>query len=537
MAAHGGGLAWCNDAVSTALGIDVGTTNAKACLIDEAGAVLATASRNIAAPSRHRPETGTASGTESGTADGHDDGRAELDAEAQWQAVVATVRECVDNAGRDHGDTGPVVAVGVDSQYSSIVPVAADGTPVAPMRLWYDRRGTDRSFAVLAHDDAFLGFIDRHGIPPVGGGLSLGHILHLQHDCPDVHAATAAYLEPMDYVNARLTGRIAANQGTQFTAQLVDNRSLGQTAYDDVLLGWSGVDPSRLPPLLPLDELLGTVRPEVAADLGIDPGAVVVAGLNDTQASTIATGVYTEGTGGLSIGTTAVLTDTVDGKRVDLDHEVLSCPSPFDDTYLLFAENGLGGRPLEHVLTEVVETGGFDTLDEVLASVPPGSRGVLFLPWLHGSMAPANDTAMRGGFVNMGLDTGRPELVRATCEGVAHNLAWLLPHAEALTEQRIERISFVGGAARSDGWARIVADVLGRPVSVADQPTIAIARATALLALHRTGRLTRDELLASASTARATFDPDPDAHAVHAARQPHFEAAFDALRPIVHALA
>ncbi len=68
------------------------------------------------------------------------------------------------------------------------------------MRLWSDRRGTERSFAILAeHEDAFFGFIERHGIPPVGGGLSLGHVLHLQHDCPDVHAATAAYLEPMDY--------------------------------------------------------------------------------------------------------------------------------------------------------------------------------------------------------------------------------------------------------------------------------------------------------------------------------------------------
>jgi xylulokinase len=496
-----------------ALGIDVGTTNVKAAIVGADGAVHATASRNLVADV--------------------DGDRAELDAEDQWQAIVGAVRECVAAAPQAASE---VVAVGVDSQYSSIVPVDADGRPVAPMRLWSDRRGTERSYEILrAHEDAFMGFIERHGIPPVGGGLSLGHMLHLQHDCPEVHERTAAYLEPMDHVNARLTGRIAANQATQFMSQLVDNRSLGQTSYDDVLLGWSGVDASRLPPLLAMDEPIGTLRPEVADALGIPATAVVHAGVNDTQAGAVATDAHRAGRAGLSIGTTTVLVDAIATKEVDLDHEVLSCPGPFTDRYLVFAENGLGGKPLEHVLANVVDTGGFDTLDEVLERIPAGSGGVLFLPWLHGSMAPANDRRMRGGYVNMSLETGRDELVRATCEGVAHNLAWLLPHVEALTSERVADVVFVGGAARSPGWAQIVADVLDRPVAVPDRPEVAIARATALLALHRHGVLGRDDLsrLASSGDAREPVAAHRDVYARH---QPQFEAAFEALRPISAAL-
>lgn len=496
-----------------ALGIDVGTTNVKAALVGADGTVHADASRNLVAD-----------------VDGR---RAELDAEAQWQAVVGAVRECAASAPQA---AAGVVAVGVDSQYSSIVPVDADGRPVAPMRLWSDRRGTERSYAVLAeHEDAFMGFIERHGIPPVGGGLSLGHVLHLQHDCPDVHAATAAYLEPMDHVNARLTGRLAANQATQFMSQLVDNRSLGQTAYDDVLVGWSGVDVSRLPPVLPMDEPIGVVRREVAEALGIPRTAIVYAGVNDTQAGSVATDAYRPGRAGLSIGTTTVLVDAIDTKQVDLDHEVLSCPGPFTDRYLVFAENGLGGKPVEHVLGNVVDTGGFDTLEDVLARVPAGSGGVLFLPWLRGSMAPANDGRMRGGYVNMSLGTGRDELVRAACEGVAHNLAWLVPHVEALTGERVGEVVFVGGAARSPGWAQIVADVLGRPVLVPERPEVAIARATALLALHRHGALDRGELSRLASDGEACA-PVAAHHEVYARHQPWFEAAFEALRPISGAL-
>ena len=499
--------------VTSALGIDVGTTNAKAAIVDADGAVHATASRNL-------------------SADIEGD-RAELDAEAQWQAVVDVVRQCAAAAPEA---AAAVAAVGVDSQYSSIVPVRADGTPVAPMRLWSDRRGTERSFAILEHEDAFFGFIERHGIPPVGGGLSLGHVLHLQHDCPDIHEQTAAYLEPMDYVSARLTGRIAANQATQFMSQLIDNRTLGQTAYDDVLVGWAGVDTTRLPPLLPLDEPLGPLRDDVAAQLGIPAAAVVYAAVNDTQAGSVATDAYRPGRAGLSIGTTSVLVDSIATKEVDLDHEVLSCPSPFPDSYLLFAENGLGGKPLEHVLDNVVDTGGFDTLDEVLAASPAGSDGVLFLPWLRGSMAPANDTNMRGGYINMSLDTDRRRLVRATCEGVAHNLAWLLPHAQALTGNRVDDVMFVGGAARSSAWAQIIADVLDRPVTIAAHPAAAIARATALLALHRHGALSRADLSERTTGTGDPIQPIAAHHAIYARHQPQFEAAFDALRPISAAL-
>ena len=312
--------------MTAALGIDVGTTNAKAVLVDEAGTLYALASRNIAAAI--------------------DGDIAELDADEQWAAVVDAVAECTASA---PDIAARVEAIGVDSQYSSIVPVEDGGRPVAPMRLWSDRRGTDRSMAVLADDEAFFGFIERHGIPPVGGGISLGHVLHLQHDCPEIHERTAAYLEPMDHLNARLTGRIAANQATQFMAQVIDNRSLGQTTYDDVLVGWAGVDVTRLPPLLPLDEPIGPVLADVAPQLGVPGGAIVYAGVNDTQAGSVASNVFRPGQGGLSIGTTSVLVDAMASKEVDLDHEVLSCPSPFDDSYLLFAENGLGGRSVEHV--------------------------------------------------------------------------------------------------------------------------------------------------------------------------------------------
>lgn len=512
--------------MTAALGIDVGSTNVKAVIVDDLGRIHATAQR----PLTYR----------------RDGEVTEQDAAELWWALVDAVDETTTAA---PDAAAEVVAVGVCSQYSSIIPVAADGTPTAPMVMYLDQRGTGPSWEILGrHGEAFGLWVERHGIPPVGGGLSLGHILHLQHDRPEVHAATAAYLEPCDYVTTRLTGRISATQSTVFMSQLVDNRTLGVTEYDDDLLRLSGVDASRLPPLLRDGDLVGTVRPDVAELLGIPATAVVHTAMNDSHAGAYATGALTPGTVGLSIGTTAVLLDTVDRKDLDADHEVLSMPSPHPGTYVVWAENGLAGKAMEHVLEHVVHADdeladhttddAFARLDAALASVPAGAGGVVFLPWLAGSMSPSVDGRMRGGFVGMSLDTHRRHLVRAVAEGVAHNLAWLLPHVEAFSGHRCGEVVFGGGGARSHVWARIICDVLDRPVRVLDDPDRAISRAVALVALQRQGSLDDPDgggLGELVVTAEA-LEPDARTHPVHAAVHEQFVAAYTALRPICQAL-
>ena len=300
--------------------------------------------------------------------------------------------------------------------------------PVAMMRLWSDRRGTERSFAILEDDDAFFGFIERHGIPPVGGGLSLGHILHLQHDCPEIHAETAAYLEPMDYLNARLTGRIAANQATQFMSQLIDNRSLGQTSYDDVLVGWAGVDTSRLPELLPLDEPIGAgaARRRRAARHPRRPPSSTPPSTTPRPDRSPPTPTDRAGPGCPSARRRCWSTRSPPRRSTSTTR---CCRAPArSTTATCCSPRTAWAASRSSTCSTTSSTPAASTRStRCWPSVPAGSGGVLFLPWLRGSMAPANDTNMRGGYVNMSLDTDRRCLVRATCEGVAHNLAWLLP--------------------------------------------------------------------------------------------------------------
>src|SRR4051812_16671480 len=393
------------------IGIDVGTTNLKVAVVAEDGEIVGRAQRPL-------PIDRTGS-------------HAEQDSDAMWRVLVEAIREATATCAQD------VASIAVCSQYSSIVPVDANAQPVAPMLMWQDQRGTDHSFDIMAREEsAFMTFVERHGIPPIGSGLSLGHILHYQLDRPDVHARTHAYLEAMDYVTARLTGRITASQHSVFMYQLCDNRTLGAPTYDDDLVKLAGVDPTRLPDLIAVDATIATLDASIAAELGLSDAVEVHAGTNDTAAVAIATDAFGQGRGGLAIGTTSVLVDTVADFRVDLEHQILSMPGPYSDRYLVCAENGLGGKVLEHVLHNVVYAcdeladnrvdDAFAALDALLRATAGGTN-VMFLPWLNGSSAPRGSTTMRGGFVHVSLETNRRDLVRATVEGIAHNLGWLLP--------------------------------------------------------------------------------------------------------------
>ncbi len=500
---------------SVGIGVDVGTTNVKVAAVDEDGRGLAVASR---------PLTTEVDGEV-----------AEQDAEALWAAVTSAVREVVASLPHD----APVV-VGVCSQYSSIVPVDERCHPVGRLVTYLDTRGTDLSWGIIEqHPDAFTTWIERHGIPPVGGGLSLAHLLHLQQDA-DVHARTAAYLEPMDYVTSRLTGRIGATQATQFMTQLCDNREVGHQRYDDDLVRMSGVDASKLPPLLPLGGLAGELTAEVAGETGLAVGTPVQVGMNDSHAGAFATGAVSQGGAGVMIGSTAVLLAPVDGLATDLDHELLAMPAPLPDRYLLWAENGMAGKVVEHVLAHVLLCGDelapgpagdpFARLDDALRASPAGAGGLLFLPWLAGSLSPRADRGQRGSLIGMSLETRRVDVVRAVVEGVAHNLRWLLPAAEAFCGRTFDEVVLGGGAARSTEWARILADVLGRPVSVLADPDGAAARAVAWVALqtHR-GEDPTDH----APQIAARFEPRPAEAALHSARHEAYVEAFDATRPLV----
>jgi xylulokinase len=201
------------------------------------------------------------------------------------------------------------------------------------MVMWLDKRGSKERLSRIPgypkRSDTplqLLRWLRVHGLPPIEGGISLTHMRWIRHAHPEVYQRTATFLEPMDYVTMRFSGRATANQCTAFMFLVTDNRRLNVTDYDPALLAQSGIDRDKLPELVPVDSIVGTVLPDVAAELGLAPGTRVVTGLNDTQCGGMATAAFGGQHAALSIGSTSVMITHVDFKRTDVRHVILSMP-------------------------------------------------------------------------------------------------------------------------------------------------------------------------------------------------------------------
>ena len=461
------------------LAIDLGSSGVRVALVDAAGRVFGWATEAVAM--RLLP-----------------DGGAEEDPEEIWTALGRSILRAL--AAAPDARTR-VAAILCGSQYSSLVPVDTVGHPVGPLLLYLDTRGGPVTRELTGrHPELWKLWLEQHGMPSAGNGSdSLAHWLWFQTERPEIHAKAHAYVEPMDYLTARLSGRVTANVCTAFPLLLTDNRRGSAGGWCDEIIEASGVDRAKLPELVAPDDVVGELLPEHAAAWGLPRGIRVFSAINDTQALTFGTASHVGDRLGVSIGTTLVPTTLVDTMRADLGHFLLTQPAPIPDRHVLMAEGGLAGKALEFVLEGLLcvrdELGdhrredAFAALDAVVEATEPGAGGVLFLPWLAGAWAPAGDLTARAGFLNLSLATTRAHLVRATLEGVAFQLRWMLPHVEALTGRRHDELVFAAGGARSDAWAQVLADVCNRPVRQLADPTLTNCRGAALLAFHRLGLL------------------------------------------------
>jgi xylulokinase len=358
------------------------------------------------------------------------------------------------------------------------------------------------------------------GAPGHSGKDSIAHILFLRDEHPDVYERTHKFLEPRDWINFRLSGRMATTADAVTLHWVADSRNIDDVRYDDSLVRMSGLDRDRLPDIEPAASILGTLTPAAADELGLPSTVRVVSGAPDTMAAAIGAGAVRPYDAHLCIGTSSWLSCHVPNKKTDLFHNMASLPSAIPGRYLLSNEQESAGVCLalfrDRILTAPgAEPPSYEELFAAAASVPAGSDGLIFTPWLNGERSPVDDRTVRGGFTNQSLGTTRAHLVRAVLEGVAFNSRWLQVYVEKFVKRPLDAITMVGGGARSELWCRIHANVLGHPIRQAADPVLANARGAALQASVALGHLTWDEVPDRVPIAQ-TFDPDPSVAKVYA---------------------
>ncbi|GAA3227877.1 FGGY-family carbohydrate kinase [Actinocorallia longicatena] len=467
-------------------------------------------------------------------------GGAEQDPDDWWRAISTALQRLL---ARDLAPLGEIRAICMSSQWGGIVPVDASGRHLHNAVIWMDGRGAGYSKELAGSGLTVPGvgynafklreWIKKTGgVPTLTGKDPVGQIAFLKHERPEVYRAAAHLLDVPEYLTMRMTGRPVAAHDTIVLRWCTDNRSTkgrGGVAYDDRLIRMAGLDPAKLPELVPPGSIVGPILPGVADELGLDKGVQVVTGTGDTTAAAVGAGAVLDGQGHLYIGTSAWLSCHVPYKKTDILTGVASMPSVVPGKYWVATIQDVAGKGIDWLINnvfipgDVFETGERDhgTPEEVLERLnrlaetsPPGSNGVVFTPWLNGERTPVDDRNVRGGWFNISLTTTRADLVRSTFEGIALNARWLNESVEKFTGKPFGHLNFIGGGAKSTLWCQAMADILDREIRQVADPVLANVRGAALIASVALGELTWEEIPDQVEIARV-FTPDPANRAVY----------------------
>lgn len=481
---------------------DLGTSGNKASLHAVDGRMLASATASY--PTRYAADT-----------------TSEQDPHDWWAAVVATTRELLAITG-----TRPdqVEGICVSGQMMGLVLLDASGAPVRPAMIWSDQRASAEAAALAAAFGAERAY--RITGNRLAAPYTLPKLMWVRAHEPLAYQRAAAVCVAKDYINLRLTGRLATDRSDASHTGAYD---LASGDWSPDLLSAAGVEAALWPEVVESTTVLGPLTPAAAAELGLRAGTRVVAGGGDGPMAAVAAGCVTpDSPGYVCLGTSAWYACATTEPALDpqqrpftLCHVVPGLFSPTATTQtgagsLQWAAEALGDEPA--AVAELIAAA---------AGVVAAEEDLYFLPYLIGERSPWWDPKASGVFLGLRMHHRRPHLARAVLEGVGYSLALCM--APLRTAAPGAPIDVIGGGAASDTWLRLLADIWGVPVrrrSVTTQANSLGAAVTGLVGLGRADF----SLARSLSTVEAEFSPGAGS-AAHRGHLDRFADAYRALRP------
>ena len=420
--------------MSVAVGLDVGTTGARAIAADHQGTVVAarTAGYPLLTP---RPRW------------------TEQDPDEWWRAscdvLSAIATQC-----RDAGHE--VVGIGLTGQMHGSVFLDAEDEVIRPALLWNDQR-TDGQSAWITERVGAERLIAITGNPSLTG-FQAPKVIWLRDEEPESYARVARVLLPKDHVRLRLTGEPATDVADASGTLFMDLR---ERAWSQEVLDCLDVPAEWLPPILEGPDPSGSVLEGIAAELGLPAALPVAAGGGDNAAAAIGTAITREGRMSSSIGTSGVLFAHSDEAAVDPSGRVHAFAHSVTGRYCMLAVELSAGGSLRwwRDVTGI----GYDDLVAEAEAIPPGSEGLVFLPYLTGERTPHLDPLASGAFVGLTARHTRGHMTRALMEGVVFGLRDGLEIMRGLGSDPTA-VRAIGGGATSELWLRLQADVYRAPI-------------------------------------------------------------------------
>ena len=431
--------------MSYMLGIDVGTTGTRAIVVRPDGHVIGAATGDHQPMRMPRP------------------GWAEQDPEDWWGATVVAVRAALAAAGVTGAD---IAAVGLSGQMHGVVLLDQTRAVLRPSLIWCDQRSQAQCDWIT--DQVGAERLIQLVSNPALTGFSAPKILWVRDNEPGMFERAAHFLLPKDYIRLRLTGEFATDVSDASGTLLFD---VTNRRWSQEMLGALELDSRLLPRAYESPEITGQIARETALVTGLKTGTPVVGGGGDQASSAVGNGIVLPGLTSATLGTSGVIFAFTEAPTLDPQGRIHTfCHAVPGKWHVMGVTQGAGLSLRwfrEHFgmseawLARQTGVDPYDLLIAQAAKVPPGSEGLLWLPYLMGERTPHLDARARGMWFGLTAAHTRGHLIRSILEGVAFSLRDSLEIFKELGIP-VEQIRASGGGSRSFFWRQIQTDIYGK---------------------------------------------------------------------------
>lgn len=480
------------------VGVDVGTTNVKALAMPpDLNQILAHASAPV---ETLHPKPGYA-----------EQNPAEI-----WSAFVQVISE-VSHEVAKAGHT--ITHVAFCTAMHSLMPIDTDGSPSGNAILWSDNRAEAQAAALRTTQKATGNVIYKETGTPIHPMIPLCKLAWLRENDPRTLYRTARFISIKEFLWQKLTGEFEIDFSMATATGLFNE---GKRQWSQRAMKYAGVRVEQLSTPVPTTyQRTYTSGPSTAATK-LPDGVSLLIGASDGCLANLGAGAIKRGTATLTIGTSGAIRQTVRKPLRDAQGR-LFCYYLDEGYYVVGGPTNNGGNVLEWVSEKLAQ----QPTDAVLAeakTIPPGSDGLLFLPYLQGERAPLWNASVRGAYLHVDWQHTRAHFARAALEGVLFNL---LSINELLSQHTgtARVIHANGGFAQSDLWVQMLADMAGVPVRLnASNESGSIG--AILLTLKAIGEVKTLDEAAERVAFGKTFEPDLTRHKAY---QAEFKRWYEAL--------
>lgn len=479
------------------IGVDLGTSAVKLLLMDENGKICKIVSREYPLYFPHP-------------------GWSEQNPEDWFAQSMEGIRELTADC-----DKSQVQGISFGGQMHGLVALDDQDQVIRPAILWNDGRTgkqTDYLNQVIGKDK-----LSEYTANIAFAGFTAPKILWMKENEPENFARICKIMLPKDFLAYKLSGSFCTEYSDASGMLLLD---VEHKCWSEEMLGICGITKEQLPKLYESWEVVGTLKKEIAEELGLPESVKVIAGAGDNAAAAVGTATVGDGGCNISLGTSGTL--FISSKKFGVDeNNALHSFAHADGNYHLMGCMLSAASCNKWWMDEILKTKAYQ--EEQAGITKLGENRVLYLPYLMGERSPHNDPDARAAFIGMSMDTTREDMTQAVLEGVAFGLRDSLEVARSIGVSP-ERTKICGGGAKSPLWRKIIANVMNMKVDIIESEE-GPGYGAAILAAVGCGVFSSvEEAAKKLVKVVATEEPDPELTAKYEERYQKFRKLYPALK-------